>query len=289
MKQHSLDSHAIALALHRSGDVAEALCMYEAILKEEPSNPDILGLAGMAQYQLGDPQTAKTKWIESLSGQSEPPVRLRNMNNLLTALLKEKNADELRFVMDLPVPGWPPGPAPTAGEKNMIISLARGLLQIGRKPAALKLLESVAPRIADDPRFAMDVAEAMLESGHAEHASGVLQPFTDQKNDGALLILHAAAALAAGQREDAFRLTAKAVEALPVHLTAKAASQALLIGVLNEAPKLIAKQMSPQLLHFVKNSPASLAWKLSNDYRFVSIFPEASTARRNLKSCRNQT
>lgn len=285
MKPYSLDSRTKALALHRSGNVSEALRMYEALLEDEPSNPDILGLAGMAQYQLGNSQTAKTKWIESLSEQSEPPVMLRNMNNLLTALLKEKNADELQFVIDLPIPDWPMEPVPTVGEKNMIISLARGLLQIGRKPAALKLLASVAPCLADNPRFAMDVAEVMLEAGHAEHASSVLQPLTavDQENDGALLILHAAAALAAGQREDAFRLTAKAVEALPVHLTAKASSQALLIGVLNEAPKLIAKQMSPQLLHFLKNSPASLAWKLNNDYRFLSIFPEAATARRELE------
>ena len=275
-----------ALALHRSGSVSEAMTIYEVMLKEEPANADVLGLLAMTQHQLGSQKAARTTWLKSLSQQATPPITLRNINNLLTAVLQEDSADERQFLIDLPIPDWPSEPVPSLGERNMIISLARGLLQIGRKPAALKLLENVLLRISDDARFTKNAAEVMLDAGHAERASLLLQSLTaaDQQSDGEMLILHAAAALAAGQREDAYRLSARAVEALPVHITTKIASQALLVGVLNQAPKLIEKQVSPQLLHFLKNSPASLAWNSNDAYRFLSIFPEASTARAALQN-----
>lgn len=274
-----------ALSLHRSGSISEAVRMYEAILGEDPTNADILGLMGMAQYQLDNRDAAKTTWIKSLAQKAAPPVMFRNMNNLLTALVQEGTEKEHQIFGELAIPDWPSELVPSQSEKDTIISLARGLLRIRRKSAAPKLLESVLPHIADDAQFIRNAAEIMYKAGHAERANVLLQQLTpaDREGDGALFISQAAAAFAAGKRENAVKFTAKAIEALPVHITTQVASQSLLIGVLNSAPIFIDKNMSPQLLHFSNNSPANMAWKFNDTYRFMSIFPESPTVRTALE------
>ncbi len=274
-----------ALALHRAGNIPKAMLMYKAILEKDPKNADILGLVGMAHYQLGNWSTAKTSWRESLSQPAEASITLRNISLLLTACLQKNTADDLQFLTELPIPDWPSKTNPDQGERGMTISLARGLLRIGRTPAALKLVESALLCVADDTQFIRNAAKIMFEAGNAERANVLLEQLaaTDVEDDGGLLILQAASASAAGQRENARLLSAKAVDALPVYITPKVDSQIMLIGVLNAAPKLINKNMSPQLLHFSKNSPADLAWKFSHTYRLLSIFPEASTARAALE------
>src|SRR5688572_19356227 len=275
-----------ALSLHRSGSISEAVHMYAAILEDDPTDSDILGLMGMAQYQLGNWDAAKTAWLTSLSQQASPPIMLRNMNNFLTAVLQEGTANEFPFISELAIPDWPAGLDPSKGEKDMIISLARGLLRVGRQSDALKLLESVVPRLLGDAVFIKSAAEIMLDAGHAEKADTLLQPLTSAAGqaDGALLITHAAVAFAARNRERALALSARAIEAIPVYITMKSLNQTMLIGVLNKAPRLIKKQISPEGFHFSENSPASLAQKFNDDYRFLSIFPEAATAKTALKA-----
>jgi tetratricopeptide (TPR) repeat protein len=275
-----------ALSLHKSGNFAEAARLYEILLEDDPTNADILGLMGMVQYQLGNQETAKAIWLRSLSQNAASPITLRNMNNFLTALLQEGTTAEFQFFSEFAIPDWPAGLDPSNSEKDMIISLARGLLHVGRKPDALKLLESVVPRLAGDAVFVNSAAEIMSEAGHAERADLLLQPLTAAvtQTSGALLITHAAVAFAAGNRERALAISARAVEAIPVCLTAKSANQTMLLGVLNKAPGLILKSVTPAGFHFSENSPASLAQKFNDDYRFLSIFPEASTARMALET-----
>lgn len=277
-RAHTLDD---AISLHKAGRISEAARSYVAFLVEDPDNADILGLMGLAQYQLGNRNAAKTAWHKSLTLPSAPPIVIRNMNNFLTALVQEGTEKDPPLFAELAIPDWPSGLVPSQSEKDSIISLARGFMRIGRKPAAQKLLESVLSQIADDAKFIRDAAEIMYRAGHTERANLLLEqlPPAEGEANGALLILQAAAAFAAGKREDAVVFTAKAIEALPVHMTTKAASQSLLIGVLNTAPVVIDKNMSPQLLHFSNNSPASLAWKYNEAYRFMSIFPDSPTVK----------
>ena len=89
---------------------------------------------------------------------------------------------------------------------------------------------------------------------------------------------HAAAAHAAGLTKESQSLTQRAIEAVPVHLTAKEPNQLLLVGVLNPAPLPILRPLAPLHLHFSSNTPASLALRLNDQYRFLSIFPEAQSA-----------
>lgn len=275
-----------AFRLHKSGGISEAARIYASLLAEDPANADILGLMALAQYQLGNRDAAKATWLKSLTLRAEPPVTLRNLNNLLAALLDQGKAEELPQFGELAIPDWPAGLVPGQDERRMIISLARGLLHGGRKPAAIKLLDSILPLLADDAATLKDAAEVMLDAGHAERANAALQPLTAAAGQasGALLITHAAAALAAGNRDDAAALSARAAEAIPICITPKSAKQTLLIGVLNKAPKFVVKPVTPEGFHFSENSPASLAKKFNDEYRFLSIFPEASTAKAALES-----
>jgi hypothetical protein len=208
------------------------------------------------------------------------------MNNFLTAVLEEGTANEFPFISELAIPDWPAELDPSKSEKDMIISLARGLLHVGRQSDALKLLESVVPRLVGDAVFIKSAAEIMVDAGLAEKADSLLQPLTSAAGqaDGALLVTHAAVAFAAGNREGALALSGRAIEAIPVCITMKSLNQTMLIGVLNKAPRLIKKQISPEGFHFSENSPASLAQKFNDDYRFLSIFPEAATAKTALKA-----
>ena len=275
-----------ALSVHKAGNLVEAARLYAILLEDDPTNADILGLMGMVQYQLGNQETAKANWLKSLSQNAAPPITLRNMNNFLTALLQAGATDELPLIGELPVPDWPAGNVPDNNEKDMIISLARGLLHVGRKPDTLNLLESVIPRVVGDAVFIRSAAEIMVDAGHVEKADLLLQPLTAAvgQTDGALFVTHAAVAFAAGKREEALALTARAVEAIPVCITAKSANQTMLLGVLNNAPRLIIKSVTPAGFHFSENTPASLAQKFNDDYRFLSIFPESSIVRTVLES-----
>jgi thioredoxin-like negative regulator of GroEL len=275
-----------ALSRHKSGDLAEAARLYAILLKDDPTNADILGLMGMAQYRLGNRDAAKNAWLTSLSQQAASPIMLRNMNNFFTALLQEGTAAELPLVSEFPIPDWPAGLDPSKSEKDMFVSLARGLLHVGRKSDATKLLESVVPHLVDDAVVMGSAAEIMLAAGHADRADLLLQPLTAAagRAEGSLLITHAAVAFAAGKREEALALSARAVEAIPVCITLKSANQTMLVGVLNKAPGLIRNAVTPAGFHFSENSPASLAKNFNDEYRFLSVFPEASTARPALET-----
>ena len=47
-----------ALALHRSGKLADAARLYGELLKQEPRDAELLGLSGLAEFQLGHEEQA---------------------------------------------------------------------------------------------------------------------------------------------------------------------------------------------------------------------------------------
>ena len=269
-----------AYALHKSGKIAEAINLYNALLKEEPGNADILGLVAMAQHQLGNKVAAIDAWKTSFKQQCAAQIQLRNANNYLTSLVQDNSASELQAPAEILVPEWPNGEKPVQSDMDMILSLARGLVHVGRKPDALKLLESVLALVADDASFVRQACRIMLDAGFAERVNVLLRSMTQAAllADGDLLLLRAASEFACGNQDESFGFTLKAVEALPAVVTDKKASQTLLLGVLNNAPKRVMTPTSPQEFHFSENSPASLAGRFNDQYRFMSIFPEASTA-----------
>lgn len=278
--------HKQAVALHQAGQVAEALAHYTVLLEAQPADPEILGLVALAQLQLGREQDGLITWRKSAQMEMPAPVRLRSVTNLLAAMRRKGSTQISSFLADLIVPEWPLGVPPDPTDRHMIITLARGLVDLGRGQVACKLLGSLLPQLLGDTAFVTAAVSIMIDAGNPEMAAKLLRPLTLEAGNvgGDLLIAHAAAAHAAGHAEEAQRLTARAMEATPVYVTAKKPTQLLLVGVLNKAPVSISRAAGPAYLHFSTNTPATLALRHNDQYRFVSIFPEARSAVRALAS-----
>lgn len=269
-----------ALSHHRSGNLSAAIADYEALLKDDATDADCLGLLAMALHQSGRPELARGKWLACVSLPAEPQIRLRNLINFIAALIANGAVPDAATAKLISAPDWPASRIPSASEKEMIISAARGLLQIGRRDEALRLIDGTARFAGDDLIFARSLVAIRIAAGQAEKALQLLAGSTgmDKGRSGEWLLLRAAASYAAGQYEKAAELTREAAVALPVHITAAEPGQQYLIGVINPAPPIVRAVMSPQLFHFSDNTPANLAWKHNNLYRFWSVFPEAPDA-----------
>jgi Flp pilus assembly protein TadD/glutathione synthase/RimK-type ligase-like ATP-grasp enzyme len=277
-------SHRQALALHQAGKIVEAAAMYRTLLKARPKDGELLGLLGTAQFQLGNEQEALAAWRKSVVSQAPAPVKLRTIATILTATRQRGTALTAGFLAELIIPDWPPGAIPDLNDKHMIIALARALVTHKRPDAAAGLLVSVLPNLRGDTDFTKAAMAIIIDAGHGGKAIGFLRPLTGASSpvDGGLLIAHAAASDQAGLDEEARRLTRRAVEAVPVHLTAREPSQVLLVGILNQAPMAIRGGTTAAHLHFTKNTPANLALRHNGQYRFLSILPEAQSVARAL-------
>jgi thioredoxin-like negative regulator of GroEL/glutathione synthase/RimK-type ligase-like ATP-grasp enzyme len=277
MEEHAV-SHEQAATLHQTGRIAEAAAMYQVLLERHPQDAELLTLFGMTQFQLGREEEAQGIWRRGVALEAPAEVRLRIIANIM-AVSKGK-AEALDLVADLDIPQWPPSIVPNPSERRMIIALARGLVSRKRIAAALTLLDSVLPQLMADANFVMSAIAVMLEAGQAAKALAILRPLTSKAApiDSGLIIAHAAAAYQAGHEKEAWHLTRRAAEAVPIHLTAKEPGQLMLIGVLSRTPLFIESILTPAEMHFSGNTPASLALKHNDEYRFLSIFPEAQSA-----------
>jgi glutathione synthase/RimK-type ligase-like ATP-grasp enzyme/tetratricopeptide (TPR) repeat protein len=279
-----------ALALFRAGKIIESVEMYKTLLAAEPADADLLGFLSMAQLRLGEEKTALANWRKAVDLETTVPGKLRIIAIFALAMQQEDDisvqpghkARALDFLAGFAIPDWP-GDLPL-DKKNqaVVIALAQCLVGFDRKEAALRLLNSALAVSSGDIDFIVDAAGILIEAGNAKQACDLLQPLTTgpQRENGALLIAHAAAAQAAGHSDEAKRLNQRAYEAVPVYMSDRMPGQRMLIGVLNSIPGLITKPQTPFALHFSLNTPATLASKMNDEFRFLSIFPQmASTAK----------
>ncbi|HTN97573.1 MAG TPA: hypothetical protein VL101_11400 [Nordella sp.] len=280
------DSRNRAAASHRAGDIAGALILYEAILAADPADAEIWGLVALARFHLGQEKPALTAWTKGLAREAPIPVRLRLLTNLLIAAQKQSSAAISDFLASLAIPAWPLDIPPGDSDKAMLIALARGLVTLGRKQEAARLLDGVLTRFAGDIAFVKAAIVILIDAGGAERAMLLLRPLTSQADpvDAGLLIAHAAAAHQAGHDREAQQLSLRTTNALPIHLTRQEPGQTLLVGILNRTPLIITDPVTPAVLHFSKNTPGSIAFKLNDQYRFLSIFAEANAAEQALAS-----
>ncbi|WP_162914026.1 hypothetical protein [Taklimakanibacter lacteus] len=272
-----------AIALHQAGKIGEAAAMYAHLLRAEPANADIWGLLSIAQLRLDKNEEALASWRTCLSIEATVPLRLRNIANFVVAMqLKDKiTAQPTTFLDGLDIPDWPKELPLDRDIRSIIVTLARSLIHFERKDLALRLLDGILAAFAGDADFLAAVAPVMVAAGAPEKIRELLSVHTskEQRSNGALLIAHAAAAKAAGRHQEAEVLSRRAREVIPTFLSAKMPNQRLLIGVLNVAPLFIMEACSSARLHFSENVPATLLRKMNDEYRFLSIFPEANSAK----------
>jgi glutathione synthase/RimK-type ligase-like ATP-grasp enzyme/tetratricopeptide (TPR) repeat protein len=270
-----------AYGLHKSGAVGDAIALYESILEANPGNADVAGLLALALFQTGRSADAFRLWTRTLAMECDAPTQLRNANNYLTAFLAPALANRHEDAASFDVPAWPQGKSPEIGETGMVLSLARGLSQIGRKPQVFALLQSFLPAVSDDAHMLGKTLRVLWDAGFGpwvdQYMSSNIPP--EHLMDGQLLLLRAAAATTAKRMAEAADYVSRAVDALPVCLTAYAPGQKFLIGVLNRAQMWVEAPLTPEEFHFSENTPASLASRFADKYRFLSILPEAATVR----------
>lgn len=275
-----------ALAAHQGGKFAEAAAMYEALLRTDTADADLWWLLSIAQLRLGRSDEALATWRKCLSIEKAVPLRLRNITNFLLIMQRTAGIETqpLDFLDGLDIPDWPKDLSLDQDSESMILALARCLIDLGRKEAALQLLDSIVADRSGDPGFLVAIAPLMIGAGRPEKMLEFLRPLTSDAHRGnaALLIAHAAAAAVAQYHEEAEIMSRRAREAVPVFLSAEMPKQRMLIGVLNEVPKVIKEAYSAAQLHFHRNTPAALSTKMNDEFRFLSIFPQAESAREAL-------
>jgi glutathione synthase/RimK-type ligase-like ATP-grasp enzyme len=274
-----------AVGLHQAGRIGEAADIYETLLRAKPDDADLWGLLSVAQFQLDRNKEALASWRKCLSIETVIPLRLRNMANFLV-LARQKGKTEAQisdFLRGLEVPNWPKGLAPEPETRSMITGLARCLVDFGQKEAALRLLESLLADLSSDPDFLVSITPIMIAAGNPEKVLEPLRLLTSgaHRDNGAILIAHTAAARAAQQRQEAELMRRRACEAVPVLLSRKMPNQRMLIGIL-DTPYFAKDAPSVKNFHFSANTPAALATKMNDDFRFLSIFPEAGAAKQAL-------
>jgi thioredoxin-like negative regulator of GroEL/glutathione synthase/RimK-type ligase-like ATP-grasp enzyme len=284
-----------AIALHKAGKIKDAAAIYSALLAAEPGNRDILGLLSVAQLGLGEAEAAVANWRKCLALEPAVPNRLRLIANFLAALKKLARmrsiatgftVPDTAFLADIAIPDWPADTPLGKESQAVVLDLAHGLVQFDRRAAGFRLLDSALLQLSNDPEFVTGVATVMLEAGETEKALQLLNglsPKADRDN-AAVLIVQAAAVQAAGRREEAESLSRRARDAVPVCLSEKMPQQRMLIGVLNEAARIIKQPATPFALHFSANIPAALVARMNEEFRFVSIYPEATDAQQALKA-----
>jgi tetratricopeptide (TPR) repeat protein len=268
-----------AIGQLRAGNFAVAVLAYERLLAKSPGDADSLGLLALALHRSGRSEAARRKWLASLALPSEPQIHLRNLNNFIAAAIEAGLVPDAETAKLITVPDWPTSRIPTRAEKDMIISAGRGLVKIGQPAQAVRLVDGTAQLAGDDLSMARNFAEILMDAGQPEQAHRLLTGLAETLgNGGEVTLARAATAYRAGLDDEAVRLTNAAVATLPTHMTAAQPDQKFLIGVITPAPQVVTSIMTAQFFHFSANSPANLAWKSNNLYRFWSVFAEAPDA-----------
>lgn len=277
-----------ALALHKAGKVREAATLYEKLLQADPADAGLWSLLSVAQLRLDMSQAAVASWRKGLAVEAAIPGRLRSIANFLLAMQQKDKFDSLQpgyagpdlgFLDGLSIPDWPPDMPLDAPNRPIVIALARCLVDFDRQDAARRLLNSALAMIPDDPKFLASAAPIMIEAGDPATILALLKPFTARMTTEniSLFIAYVAAKRAVGDFAGAEALRQSICETLPVYATPALTGQRRLIGVLNPMPGISRETMTPAGLHFSKNTPATLAAKMNDEFRFLSMFPRAAS------------
>lgn len=268
--------------LHTLGRVADAERIYREILSVDKNNLEATSLLANAAYQLGDPRRAKKLWQQCLDAKSPPWLYLRNLQNYIQVLLQEGKKKDASRLIGNKFPEWPPVRIPDASEKEMLLTLARMLLDLGHADAVVKLLKNVIIHLPNDPAFLYEIARAHKEKGD-EQATWEMLRAADAAFQGkshyTLLTDLFLCAKSLGKEEEAQTLVDRIAATCPIFSSPRAAEQKHNILVLSGLPKLSHTIQSDMQLHFNGNYPSQLADVLGKEFRFSSVFSSNPTAR----------
>lgn len=268
-----------ALSLHRAGQLQAARLAYEAMLRVEPDDPDLLGLLGILWFQNGDSRKAEEFLRASLARRSDPRVRLRNLNSLVVLLRDTGRMAETAKLLEDEEIAWPQGVPPDNRERTTVLSLVEALILHDRKAKARLLLNQALPdRSGDAAALNLD-GRLRLDDGDVEEARKILSRVTTLAPDYLQPFIALAYAQTQSGRPDEARATLQHVaRTWPVHSAQAVPSHRATILVLNRTPRSV-RQLNGGLrgLHYAFNYPSEIAEKLKSEYRFISLFGDLPT------------
>jgi predicted TPR repeat methyltransferase len=195
-----------AIALHRAGKVGEAYNRYRALLAKAPRHPDLLNLAGVAAWQLGENDTAEGYLTEALAAHpdfTDARVHLasvlRAKGDIATA--REHLESALRGSPDH-VPAW----------RN----LGNILLKEGDHEGAARAYRRALEAGPRDVETLCYLADALRDGGKVEEAVRIYREALSVRPAHPRALSHLSLTLQTlGQLEEALTLTAQAAKAQP--------------------------------------------------------------------------
>ncbi|MEW9308799.1 ATP-grasp domain-containing protein [Labrys neptuniae] len=269
-----------ALALHRNGQIEQAIAAYTALLTHQPDSADILGLLGVANEQVGHLDEAERLLRLSLLDRRSVPLAYRNLNNLLGLLIESARQEEAKAAAETYSPcTWPTGRVPDAVEHGTIVSLVSALKDIGLANRALATGFPLLSTMGEDVEFALLIAEMLHDAGRNDEAFVALD--RDFGPGEELPNLHAVRAALAHERDDRAacgQSSQRFVASMPILLAEAASSQQFVLAVFNRSPEFIADFRQPYDHHYSGNFPSQLAQVFADRFRFMSILADSPTA-----------
>ncbi|HMV71570.1 MAG TPA: hypothetical protein PKC08_05270, partial [Pseudomonadales bacterium] len=164
-----------ARVLYNAGllDDAERIC--RKILATEPDDVEVTGLLAQTLQRKGDARAALKLWKRTLALKSPPWTRLHNLLGCLRLLVAQGSRGEAIGLLRQPVPTWPLVRVPDADEREMLMSLATVMVDLGEFAKADVLLKSVVACLPMDAGVLHALGEIGILMGDMSAARKLLE------------------------------------------------------------------------------------------------------------------
>lgn len=267
-----------ARVLYNAGllDDAERIC--RKILATEPDDVEVTGLLAQTLQRKGDARAALKLWKRTLALKSPPWTRLHNLLGCLRLLVAQGSRGEAIGLLRQPVPTWPLVRVPDADEREMLMSLATVMVDLGEFAQADTLLKSVVASLPTDAGVLHALGEIGILMGDMsaarkllEAADAAMQPRTNLR---LLRDLYRCAAVEGDERVVA-ELERRAAILRPVHSAPRKPGQKAEVLVLNQIQ--LEEISSDHQLHFSANYASQITAVLDDEIHFSSVFAEYET------------
>jgi len=193
-----------AIALHQSGNVAEAIPAYEKYLAQRPDSPMALSNLGAAYARVARYDDAIVQYRRALKLQPNPGVEM----NLALAFYKSGQIDEAAGTLEKVHRALPAELQPT-------LLLADCWLNMGENKKVVQLLGPVAEQRSDDLAIAYLLGTALIRDDQLTRGQTVIDRILRNGNSAETWLLLGATKLQAGDNPAALTDLAKAVELNP--------------------------------------------------------------------------
>lgn len=189
------------MALQQQEKVEEALQAYEAALALRPRDPGLLGLVGVALWQLGRTDEGLV-WVERAIALNPREPRLHNYLGNMLQELGDKRAAELAYVQAFTLD-------PRYAEAWY--NAGRLFLEQHRPSDALAALRSAERLTPNDSDVLLTLAKAYFQMRSLGDAEALLQRISDPQQRSATNMWRAAALRGQGKAEQADEIETRAV------------------------------------------------------------------------------